>query len=92
MSQIISHNSHDYMPVTILQVIASFSDDGHVKPLYVRINGETCKVASYWVRCQFSNLMDFHCKLIVGDFLQPVVITYHINECIWTVPKDREGD
>jgi hypothetical protein len=87
MSQIISHNSLDYRPITILQVIASFSDNGHIRPLYVRIHGETYKVDSYWVRTQFRNQMEFNCKLIVNDFLRPLVITYHLNECIWTTPK-----
>jgi hypothetical protein len=31
--------------------------------------------------------MEFNCKLIVNNFLRPLVITYHLNECIWTTPK-----
>lgn len=92
MSQIISYNSYDYTPVTILPVIASFSDDGHIKPLYVRIKGETYKVDSYWVRSQFRNQMDFNCKLIVNNFLQPILITYHLDSCIWTIPKLQDDE
>jgi hypothetical protein len=88
----ISYNAQDYAPFTMIPVIASFSDDGHIRPLYVRIKGETYKVDSYWVRCHFRNRMEFNCKLIVNNFLQPLVITYHLDSCIWTTPKLMEDD
>lgn len=87
MAQILSHNSHDFMPVEIVPVIASFDNDGHIKPLYVRIGGESYKVDSYWVRKNYANQMEFHCKLIIHNFLRPIIITYFVNECIWTIPK-----
>ena len=46
MTQILSHNSHDLLPMQIVPVIASFNDDGQIKPLYVGINGERYKVSS----------------------------------------------
>jgi hypothetical protein len=91
MSQIVSYTSFDYEPVTMLPVIASFSDDGHIRPLYVRIAGESYKVDSYWVRSQFTNQIDFNCKLIVHDCLKPLLITYHVRECLWTIPKLKEN-
>ena len=87
MSQIVSNNSHDYLPMQIVTVIASFNDDGQIKPLYVGIDGERYKVASYWVRRSFSNQVEFHCKLMVEDILKPMIITYYLQECIWTIPK-----
>lgn len=87
MAQIISLNSHDYAPVTIIQVIASFNEEGQIKPLYVGIKGERYKIHSYWVRRSFSNQIEFSCKLICGVSFQTVIITYYINECIWTIPK-----
>ena len=88
MTQILSQNSHDLLPMQIVPVIASFNDDGQIKPLYVGINGERYKVASYWVRRSFSNQIEFHCKLIDQDLLKPVIITYYENECIWTIPDN----
>ncbi len=85
-ARIVSLNSHDYEPVTIIPVIASFNDEGQIKPLYVGIDGERYKVASYWVRRSFSNQIEFSCKLIVHDSLRPLIITYFMNECIWTIP------
>ena len=88
MTQILSQNSHDLLPMQIVPVIASFNDDGQIKPLYVGINGERYKVASYWVRRSFSNQIELHCKLIDQDLLKPVIITYYQNECIWTIPDN----
>ena len=92
MNQILSNNSHDYLPIQIVPVIASFNDEGQIRPLYVGINGERYKVESYWVRRSFSNQIEFQCKLIDQDMLKPVVLTYYQNECIWTIPKGVEAD
>ena len=92
MTQILSQNSHDLLPMQIVPVIASFNDDGQIKPLYVGINGERYKVESYWVRRSFSNQIEFQCKLIDQDMLKPVVLTYYQNECIWTIPKGVKTD
>lgn len=91
MTQILSHNSHDLLPMQIVPVIASFNDDGQIKPLYVGINGERYKVASCWVRRSFSNQIEFHCRLIDQDLLKPVIITYYLNECIWTIPDNPKN-
>ncbi len=89
MTQIVSLNSHDYMPVDIIPVIASFNEEGQIKPLYVGIDGERYKVESYWVRRCFSNQIEFSCKLLLGETLQTLIITYYMNECIWTIPANK---
>lgn len=86
MSQIVSLNSHDYMPMQIVPVIASFNDDGQIKPLYVGINGERYKITSYRIRRCFSNQIEFHCNLIVQNMQKTIILTYYLNECIWTIP------
>ena len=91
MSQILSQNSHDYLQMQTVPVIASFNDEGQIKPLYVGIDGERYKVHSYWVRRSFSHQIEFQCKLIVGDSLKIIIITYYLNECVWTIP-DRTGN
>lgn len=87
MSQILSQNSHDYLQMQIVPVIASFNDEGQIKPLYVGIDGERYKVQSYWIRRSFSNQIEFQCKLIVGNTLKIIIITYYLNECVWTIPN-----
>ena len=85
MSQIISKNSHDYFPYTVIPVIASFDKEGHIKPLYVGIHKERYKVASYWIRRNFVNQIEFNCKLHINGCLQPLIITYYMKECLWTI-------
>ena len=87
MSQILSQNSHDYLQMQTVPVIASFNDEGQIKPLYVGIDGERYKVHSYWVRRSFSNQIEFQCKLIIGDSVKIIIITYYLNECVWTIPN-----
>ena len=83
-----SYTSFDYQPVDCIPVIASFDSDGHIAPLYVRINGLSLKVDSFWVKgSSFSNLITFNCKLINNNALIPLSLTYHQKECIWTMPK-----
>ena len=62
MSQILSYNSHDYLAMQIVHVIAAFNDDGKIKPLYIGLNGERYKVISYWVRRSFKNQIEFQRK------------------------------
>lgn len=50
--------------IDIVSVIASFDADGHVKPLYVRINEESLKVKSSWLKPSFQGLMEFQCKAV----------------------------
>ena len=89
MMQIVSLKSHDYMPVTVIPVIASFNEDGQIKPLYVGIDGNRYKVESYWVRRSFANQIEFNCKLLLEESLQTLIITYYMNECIWTIPANK---
>lgn len=86
MSGIVSRCSHDYKPTTIIPVIASFDTDGHIAPLYVRIDGESYKVDSYWSSCKFANSIEFHCKLIDHGVKKPLLLTYYKAEDIWAIP------
>ncbi len=88
MARIVSHNSHDFLPIEIVDAIAAFDGHGNVRPLYVRINGENYKISSFKVRKNYANQMEYQCKLIVNDCLQPLTITYYMKEGIWTIPKE----
>lgn len=87
MAGAVSYTSYDYAPVDLVPVIASFDADGHIKPLYVRINGESFKIHSSWMKPSFSGTNVYHCKVIDHNCLKPLCITYHQAECTWTVPR-----
>lgn len=92
MSAVISYTSYDYKPITIVPVIASFDTDGHIAPLYVRINGESYKVDSFWTSCKFANSIEFHCKLIDHDIRKPLLLTYYKAEDIWAIPRAEKSE
>ena len=87
MARTVSYNSHDYMPVDVVPVVASFDSKGHIAPLYVRICGHIYKVDSYWIKKSFANSIAFNCMLRDGDTLKPILLTYFQDETLWTVPK-----
>lgn len=76
-----------YQSATIVPVIASFDSEGHIKPLYVGINGESYKIESCWASYNFRNIVDFKCKVIDGDYLKPLALTYYREEGMWTIPN-----
>ena len=77
---------HNYIS-NMIPVIASFDSDGHIKPLYVRINGEAFKVHSSWIKPSFQGTIEFECKVIDREYLKPLNLTYHKQDCVWTIPK-----
>lgn len=87
MAGYISNNSYDCIPSNLVSVIASFDTDGHIKPLYVRINEEALKVHSSWLKPSFAGLLEFNCRIVDQGYLKPLVLTYHKNEGVWTIPK-----
>lgn len=87
MKQIRSATSYDYMPYTAVPVIASFDNNGHVRPLYVRIDGEPHKIDSCFVRYAFAGQTEFNCKVVCEDKLLPLTLTYYQKECLWIVQQ-----
>lgn len=87
MSEITSTTSYNGSTLEIVSVIASFDTDGHVKPLYVRVNQESLKVHSSWMRPSFHGFLEFQCKVIDNGCLKPLTLSYHKNENVWVIPK-----
>lgn len=87
MGKISSKTSFDYQAYTVVPVIASFDDQGHIKPVYVRIHGETYKIDSYFVRYAFAGQIEFNCKIVDGNRLLPLSLTYYQKECMWVIQR-----
>ncbi len=88
MAQFVSYTNFDYRPINIVPVIASFDSEGHIAPLYVRIDGESYKIDSYWSSSSFRNSVEFKCKVVCGEYLRPLSLTFHREEGMWTMPKE----
>lgn len=84
MSGLISKNYFDCAGTVIVPVIASFNTDGKIMPLYVRIQGISYKIDSSWMYSNFISTVDFNCKVIDGDSLKPLILTYHRREGVWS--------
>lgn len=78
------HNFHN----NIVSVIASFDAEGHVRPLYVRVNENSLKVYSSWLKPSFQGFLEFQCNVIENNHLKPLLLTYHKRENVWTIPHN----
>lgn len=87
MQDVFPLKSYGGDPIELVPVIASYDSEGHVKPLYVRINNERYKVESYWIKSNSLNNVNYHCKLSLGGHTYIIVLTHHIRECVWTIPQ-----
>ncbi|MDD3362672.1 MAG: hypothetical protein PHW34_13470 [Hespellia sp.] len=87
MGSFTSFTSFDYQQIVIVPVIASFTTDGHITPIYVRIGGDPYKVDSFWIKSNFNKQLEFHCQIIDHGCLKPLLLTYYKNEDVWAIPK-----
>lgn len=86
MGAYVSYTSFDHTTTSIVPVIASFDAQGHVCPLYVRIELVPYKIESYYVVNRYSNVIEFRCKIVDAGCLKPLTLTYYGNEQLWTTP------
>lgn len=77
--------STNYEPVS---VIASFDTEGYIRPLYVRVNAESLKVHSCWLKPSFRGTIEFQCKVIDNNILKDINIIYRQSDNIWSLVKD----
>jgi len=87
MSYVFPLESYGGDPIELVPVIASYDGQGHIKPLFVRINDNKYKIESSWIKYGSVNTIDFHATLSMDDRAYVIVLTYHIRECVWTIPK-----
>lgn len=96
MNNFPKHSLFAYTPMTFVPVIASFDTEGHIKPLYVRINGISLKIYSYYERNRYANTIEFNCKVIDDTteetYLKPLLLTYYQAERVWTIPKQSNTE
>ena len=87
MTAKISYTTFDCDHRKIVTAIATFDTQGHVKPVYIGIDGVSYKVHSAWMQPSFKNHLTFHCEIIDGDRIKPIDLSYHKTEDVWSIPK-----
>ncbi len=87
MTSQISYTSFDAFPHKLVPVIASFDTQGHICPLYVRIDGVRLKIASYWEKNHFRNITEFVCQVESNGTLRPILLSYYHDTQNWVIHK-----
>lgn len=90
MPAIISRNSVDVYNTDIVSVITSFDTEGRIKPLYVRIGEDSLKIHSSWQKSSLGKMIDFQCQVIDQGILKPLILTFHLDVLVWTIPKIQQ--
>ena len=85
MAKHVSKTTYDCAPYKIVTVIASFSLEGKVQPLYVGIDGNSYKIESCWMKPSFKNSLDFNCRIIDNGTVKPLSLSYHKVEDVWVI-------
>lgn len=87
MSYIFPIESYGGDQIELVPVIASYDTEGRIKPLYVRIKDDRYKVENYWIKYSVSNNIDYNVTLSKDGYTYKLILTYHIRETSWTIPK-----
>ena len=85
MSCVIPIESYNSDPIEIVPVIATYDTEGHLKPIYVRLNGTGYKVDTYLVKASLENDRDFYCTLKKNEASFRIILTYHMKEAVWSI-------
>ena len=85
MSCTLLKENYNYNPIEIVPVIATYDTEGNLKPIYVRLNGDSLKVDTYLVKASEESDMDFYCTLSRNDCRMRLILTYHAKETVWTI-------
>lgn len=64
-------------------VIASFSVDGEIKPLYVRLQNITLKILSYCIIDQNLAWIEFRCTVEDQGIRKNIKLYYYMHEPSW---------
>ena len=80
---IVSHSIFDIKEYKALQVIASFTSKGLMKPIYVRIDDITYQVTSCNKLHENLSIMNFKCTIDDDRFSKTIYLAYSKTEHAW---------
>ena len=70
----------------VVPVISSFDCDGNIKPLYVRIGGNSLKIYNAYLAESNCSIFTFRCEIMDHDTVKPLKLSYHVNNFLWSIP------
>lgn len=81
-------NIFEYTPdITPVPVIANFSNDGKVCPLYFAAEGIRIKIDN--IKWQKGNniYLEFHCEITLSDRVEEIRLVYYFRNHVWGLKK-----
>lgn len=85
MAATISNGIKQTPGLRVVPVIASYDADGHVRPLYVRIEETAYKVYNPTIVSTNQWLINFKCEIYDCDVIKTIMLSYNINELTWFI-------
>lgn len=76
---------YEFYGAKAVPVVASFSKEGQVKPLYVRIENESVKILSTKVIATSMHAIAFTAIVVSNNIQRTIKLLYKTNENIWRV-------
>ena len=74
-------SGHPECPTTTMP----YDTEGNLKPIYVRLNGDSLKVDTYLVKASKESDMDFYCTISHNNCRIRLILTYHAKETVWSI-------
>lgn len=68
-------------------VIATFSKDGKVVPLYFSVEGIRIKIDNIKWKQKRVDYMEFRCEIMLSDRVDEVRLKYYFKEQIWIMER-----
>lgn len=84
-----AHRFDENPNVIPVPVIATFSKDGKVCPLYFAVEGIRIKVDNIKWKQEKMTHIEFRCETTLSDRVEEVILKYFYKEQIWTLNKKR---
>ena len=76
--------------LVLVPVIASFSTEGKMIPIYFSVEGIKIKIDRIiWAKENLACGYDYKCGICVSDVMEEIELTYHKDRNMWTLKKER---
>lgn len=79
----VSRTTYDFEKGETIPAIASFDDKGRIVPLYLRVNGISCRVLNYVQKSNNHRVLEYQCDVEDNGMRRWLHIKYCYAEGIW---------
>lgn len=87
MASVISTRLNDCSHLRVVPVISSFDREGHITPLYVRLDGEPFKIYNAYISDNNTKILTFKCEIMVGESVRTIKLSYFVHDLVWCMRR-----